>query len=883
MAGPRIPRLLAQLLLPRRDREVILGDLEELHARRSKKRGGASASLHYLREVLASVVARRTGRSPRPRRGRRPTDARGSILSALLADLRHAVRTFRREPRFVIIVALTLGVGVGAAGAVFSMANQLLLRPPPGVADPAGTAVLEFYTAERGLTPLSGPDVEELRRSATLFEGFATYDNVGVLAAVDGSRPIDTRASPVYGDYFELLGVRPSVGRLLRADETGPDADPLVAVISERLWEVLFNRSPEVVGRRFQANGATLSVLGVAGGGFRGSARFVEVDIWLPSSALVPVVGFLRDYFWSRDTRILQDFVLRPRRGISLQAGQDQINEILRSLVLADSDRGSYLSEIRARLHPGLLTPRARMLLYPSLGILGGTVMLVLLIACANAANLLLVRGVYRRGEVAVRRALGASPARISRQRLVESLLLGSFGTLTGLAIAWLIGLMMRGESLRGLPGFEGFVLDARTLGFALAAILVTTLLFGALPVALAGRLDLAGGLRNAGAQATGRHSVIYRAISAFQIALSLMLLIGAILLSRTMLNLYAVDPGLTAEGVSVSTLQVYSLGLEGVALDAFHRELLDAVADVPGVQAAALDDYGLYGVRTLGRIVAPGRSDADPERGDMKWVSPGWFELMRVGTVSGRTFRRQDESSSGPLRTILTAPLARRLFGHADVVGQTVLVGVVGPLRLIDLRLPPDETFFLPYSPRVLRGALTVLVRTSPVDLGVADAVRRAMEAVVPGLPVPPLTPLTDRIDVQLSEQRIIARLFGLLSSLAVLLAAVGLYGVVAFAVAGRKREFGIRVALGADGPRISRLVFRSATTIVVWGTLLGLAGAYVLSRVIESRLFGVEAVDATSYIAAIALLAVVAVLACWIPAAAAVRVDPVATLRLE
>jgi len=246
MAGPRIPRLLAQLLLPRRDREVILGDLEELHARRSKKRGGASASLHYLREALASVVARRTGRSPRPRRGRRPTAVQGSILSALLVDLRHAVRTFRREPGFVIIVALTLGVGVGAAGTVFSMANQLLLRPPPGVADPAGNAVLEFYTAERGNTGLSGPDVEELRRSATLFEGFATYDNVGVLAAVDGSRPIDTRASTVYGDYFELLGVRPTVGRLLRAEETGPDADPLVAVISERLWEVLFNRSPEV-------------------------------------------------------------------------------------------------------------------------------------------------------------------------------------------------------------------------------------------------------------------------------------------------------------------------------------------------------------------------------------------------------------------------------------------------------------------------------------------------------------------------------------------------------------------------------------------------------------------------------------------------------------
>ena len=894
MAGPHLARLLARLLLPTRDREFILGDLEELYAWRSKNQGRGSAHLNYLREVFASVVARRTGRSPHPRSGRPPTRARSSIFGDVAADLRHTVRTLRRQPEFVIIVALTLGVGVGAAGAVFGMVNQLLLRPVPGVADPSGAAFLEFHTEEQSATGVSGPDVEEIRRSATLFEGIATFDDVGVFASVDGSRPIDTRAITIYGDYFELLGVRPSLGRLLRADETGPDADPYVAVISERLWTTLFNRSPDVVGERFQANGTTLSVLGVAGGGFRGTDRLWQVDIWMPKSAWVPVSGFPRERLWSRDSRLNQWFVARPRRGISLEAGQHQINQLLQGMALADPGPGSYLNNLDATLHRGLLHPFIRQMLYPALGVLAGAVMLMLLIPCANVANLLLVREVHRRGEVAVRRALGASVGRIVRNRIVESVLLGTVGTLAGLAIAWLIGLMFLGESLLGLEDFEGFVLDVRVLGFASAAVLVTALLFGTLPAALAGRFDLSRGLRNAGSKATGGHSVIRHGMSALQIALSLTLLIGSILLGRSVRNLYGVDAGLTAEGVSISTISDWRLGLDAPALEALHRRLLDAVEAVPGVQAAALDAYGPYFTRLPGRISSLGPSDADAERADIYWASPGWFALMRVDMVSGRAFRGPDWNSSGPPKLIVTDPLARRLFGRTDVIGQTVfvgirtleeaeIVGVVGDLRLYDLRSPPDEAFFLSRPRPGLTGIVTTLVRTSTSDPGVADGVRRAVEAVVPSLPVPQLTPLTDRIDVQLSEQRIFARLLGLLSSLAVLLAAVGLYGVIAFAVASRKREFGIRLALGADGVRISRLVFKSAATIVFLGTLLGLAGAYVLSRVIESRLFGVEAVDVTSYVAAVALFSVVAVLACWVPGAAAVRVDPVDTLRTE
>lgn len=263
------------------------------------------------------------------------------------------------------------------------------------------------------------------------------------------------------------------------------------------------------------------------------------------------------------------------------------------------------------------------------MGLLGASVMLVLLIACANVANLLLVREVHRRGEVAVRRALGASAGRIARHRLVESVLLGAVGTVAGMAIAWVVGLTFQGESLRGMPDFAGFVLDARALGFACAAVVVTTLLFGTLPAVLAGRFDLPAGLRQAGTHATGGHVFIRHAMSAFQVALSLMLLIGSILLGRSVRNLYAIDLGFTPEGVYHTSLEVYRLQLDTPALESLHRELLNAVNEVPGVEAAALEPYGPYFTRIPSRVALPGRSDADAERADWRRRrSSVWSEI---------------------------------------------------------------------------------------------------------------------------------------------------------------------------------------------------------------------------------------------------------------
>ena len=893
MSCPRSLRLIARVLLPAADREFIIGDLEELYLKRAREHGVALAAFHYLREVIASVASRSVpGRGPVPK-GIRPRRGPRASLDGLFSDVRQAFRSLRRQPVFVLIVALTLGVGVGSAGAIFGIVNQLLLRPVPGVVDQSEVAFLEFRTPDRRALSMSWPDVDDLRGSSNLLDGFAAFRSTHFLPSTEGARPVDARGYYVYGDYFELLGVRPVVGRLLLGDEAGPNADPNNAVISETLWTSLFNRDPDVVGRQLEAGGHSLTVLGVAGDGFRGTDRFWEVDIWVPSSALGPLENYPTDRFRSREARRLQFFLVRRSSGVGLQAAEDQVNLVLRSLAAANP--GSYLADARATLSRGLMNPQIGEFMTAALGVLGAIVVLVLLIPCANVANLLLVRSAYRRGDMAVRRAMGASVGRIAREQVAESLILAGLGTFMGLGIARVIGMSYRGQSLMGLPGLEGFVLDKTALVFASVAVVVTTLLFGVVPALLAGRFNLSVSLRSATTQATGRHGRLRQRMSTIQIALSLPLLVSGILLGRTLQHINGLELGLAPEGVYVSTLQMSNLRPDDVTFDAMQRQLVDAVQEVPGVEAAAIAGYGPYAMaRPRGRIGLPNRPDDDLLIADIRWASPGWLELLEMDVVAGRTFGSADWSMSGPPRVILSAPLARRLFGRVDVAGRTVrvglrdlmeaeIVGVFGDARVADPRAPPDELFVFGYAPQYLRSAVTLHVRTAAADAGVLDGVRAAMESAVPELPIPQLAPLTQRIDVQLAEQRIFARLLGLLSSLAILVAAVGLYGLVAFMVANRRREFGIRIALGADGRRIAALALRSLASSVGSGTILGLMGAYGLSRLIENRLVGVEAVDAASYLGAIATLVVVSAIACWAPAAAAARLDPTATLRME
>ncbi len=907
---PRILALLSRLVLPARDREFIVGDLEEMHARRCARVGRARAALGYLRDATASAA---TGwlapwrREPGGARARIPGGPgprlggqRGVSSGDLLAEVRIALRTLLRHQRgFTLVTVLTLALGVGATAAVFGMVNQILLRSLPGVAHARDAAYLQFGTLDDPTRlqahAIAAMDFDELRREVTLLDGIGSYRYVILTVSVDGERPLQAYGSVVYGDYFEALRAWPVAGRLLTAGETGLDADDARVVLGQRLSERLFGSPSAAVGRTVRMNGHDITVVGVAGGGLRGAERGgTDVEVWLPFGALTSVAGFDRETLLARSSTTLAHFVVRPRRGVGLDAVREQIGTVFGRLAHADTESAAYLRGLRPMLFPGLDTPpNIRSSTRRTLRLLAGVVALVLLVACANVANLLLFRNMEARGALAARRALGASPVRIAGQQILQSLLLGALGTAAGVGTGWIIAEAFRGSRITGMPAFDGLAMDGHVAAFAGVASVATALLFGAVPAVLAGRFDLAASLRQTGGRDTGRGARLRSALAALQLASSLSLVVGALLLMHTVHNLYAADLGVDVGDVYEITLPT-DRDLPEADVDALYRSVLGGVTSVPGVQAAAVSTDGLPVGLIRGRV---GRTDAPSEdlsSAGMILVTHGWLDVFRVPLVSGHAFREADWKAGAPDRTILTASLARRIFGSTDVVGRTVLAGddtphameVVGVTRDIRSAYAPDRTvdaFLVPYGTAPHFDFFTLLVRATRPDPGVAHRIRTAVEDALPGQPVPDPSLLTAGIDDIRAECTLFTHLLELLSALAVTLSGVGLYGVVAFTVAGRRRELGVRVALGAARSRIVVLVVRQAASVVASGTVLGLGGAYALSRVLRSRLFGVEPVDPLSYAAAAAVFAVVTAAACWIPAQRALKLDPAATLREE
>lgn len=819
------------------------------------------------------------------------------MLRDVLADLRTAVRSLRRAPGFVLLAVLTLGVGVGSTATVFGMANQLLLRPVPGVGDPDRAAYVELSAAPgahlRYSPALNTPDFDELRAGTDLLSGIAVYENNGFRrVSANGQHTVLAFTESIYGDYFGVLGVQPSEGRLLTADESL--GDPRVAVISERLRRELFGDAGKVAGRTILVDGQSVTVLGVAGDGFQGARRSLEAQMWVPFSALTLYNGFSRESLTDREVRMHQKFVARLRHGVRPEQAEAQIRTVLEGIARAHSD-DEYLGRVTATLLPGLRVPpeRARST-YASLRVFFVVVGLVLLMACANVATLLLMRNVTRRGAIATRRALGASPGRIARYHLAESALLAALGTAVGLLVAWLVAIPFAGQRMgRGMPAFTSFHMDVRVLLFAVVASVVTLVGFGAVPAMLAGRFHLSGALRTAGGFDTQRMAGIRRILCAGQIAVCIALLTGAALLVRTLRNLSAIDTGIQIERVATVDLgQPANLGAPS-ALPDVYRDLVAAVRGVSGVEDAAMDAGGPLAGRSTTDIAFPERPDQTLPA-VIRPVTPGWFDVVRLPMVRGEPWRDGDwRPGSTPVPMVLTSALAHQLFGNSEAVGRTLLVRisldgmqearVVGVSRDVGLPDQPDrplDAFFVPLSSFPFK-PVTLVVRAASFNQQVGRGIRQAVQRVLPNSVPPDLTPLTAQLGHAFADQRALGRLLTLLSTLAAILASVGLYSVIAFSVAQRRRELGIRVALGAEDRRIAGLVLGDAASIVGVGTAAGLAGAYMLSILLANRLYGVTQVDPISYAAAAVLFALVAAAACWMPTRAAMRADPVEALR--
>jgi predicted permease len=885
----------------RRHREFIIGDLDELYAARRGARGRLSADLAYIRGVLASAFASRAwgvGAGPFPRR---LLPIRWSIAREAVDDVAHAVRGLRRRPGFALLVMATLAVGVGPGAAVFGMIEQLLLRPVPGSSHTRRAAHLEVRSADGSVDRLSPLAFDELRARTTLLDGVASFGGQVPIASPEGGRSAQFGAATIHGDYFEVLGVVPSAGRLLAASETGADADPFVVVLSESLRDDLFGLGEDVVGRTLTIGGHAsadrypFEVVGVAGGGFRGLTGMAEADAWFPLSALTPLGAFPAERLTTGESTIHPYYLVLPHPGVPLAAAEAQVQGIVERVEAASGRSSESETPSTVRLHGGLQPiPAARDGIYSLLRTMAWAVLLILVVACANVANLLLFRSVALRGAVATRRALGASSGRIARQILAESAMLGIGGAMLGTAVAWLITLPFEGRQLGRMPALGSFTVDWAMLGVLVAIGITSAVAFGVVPAVLAARVTPASGLRASSPKHGGRLALLRSAISSGQLALTLALVVGALLMARSLSKLGALDTGVEVEGIVGVTIGVSSRYGDQERHD-MQKRLLEALREVPEVEGAALDMYGPHGSSVRGRLRLPDAPDGDAIRATAWPVTPGWFELFRADAIHGRTFEDSDWRPEGnPGGVVLTASLARRLFGVVEVSGRAVLagmgepverriLGVVDDYRSLASPLEATDAFFVPFDDHV-DAQWTVFARTSRYDEDVGTRLVAAAESALPAeVAVHPPTLMQDRVERVHQEKVVLGHLLGILSAFALLLSSVGLFGVIAFTVSQRRRELGIRVALGADTRRILRLVMSSAATIVIVGVGAGLAGAYWLSMLLRSQLFEVEALDLTTHGVAAVLLAVVAALACLTPVRAALRVDPAATLREE
>lgn len=902
MGGHRPPRVAGLLLrfLPRASAEYIRGDLDERFDRRIRNGSPVLvARLRYWRDAIASLVAvtvARSGRASGSPSGPPPTGPGRSpggwrkVFGGVAVDVRFGARALRRRPVYSVLAIAMLAIGIGATTAVFSMADAILFRPLPGLTDPDRLAVIEFVAegaADRS-TGVSLPDMETLAASSS-FAGMAGNTGISLQVMTPRGEAFTAAGEAVAGDYFGVLGVRPLLGRLPSADELAVGSDPGIAVIAEAFWARVFGSDPAIVGQALRVNGQTLTIVGVAGGGFHGFELRRRIEVWVPISAY-PGLRHFSSFDLSRPGRsFFQQLIGRVSEGVSFEAAQAELRGIFAGLVERQPDTYERYVEYVPTVYPGVgIEPLVRDRTRVALGIMFAVVAFVLLISCANVANLMLFRSINRRGELAVRRAIGASAIRVARHSLTESLLIALAGAAGGLLIARWAVVLFSGAGLARLPAMDSFSPDSRVLLFSVVTAIFTAIVFGTFPAVLAAREDPAGSLRGTPGGAVGR-ARLRTGLSAFQLALTMTLLVSALLLLRTIRNLYAVDVGFDAGAVAAVRVDPDPQGYAAADAIALYDRVISRLAAVPGIESVSVSTHPPFvGSRALSR--ARTAEDAEWIPIDVDYVAPGFFATLDIPLLHGRELTAADLDSEAAV--VIDEVLARRLFGRTDAIGRTlrapggpderVIVGVVSQVSYSDPTRERRPTMFEPMTlSYTSSGFLLIRGRIALTDMNahVLDALR----ALDPAIPVAGVNRLSDGLDEQLSEQRLFARLLAVFAFVALFLSAVGLYALISHSVASRTREFGVRVALGAWRSRIIGLVIGEAGVVTAVGIALGAAGAYGFGRVLENRLFGVAATDPPTWALAALLFAIVTFLAALVPALAATRVDPIEALRAE
>jgi predicted permease len=821
-------------------------------------------------------------------------------MSTLLQDLRYTFRQLRRNPGFTAVAVLTLALGIGINTIVFSLVNGFLLRPLPA-ADPSQLVALWSQDKKEGSTDaVSYPDYVDYRDQAQVFSGLAAQSGTP-LSLGAGDRPEMVWGEMVTGNYFSVLGLRPVAGNLIGADDDRPGGARAVAVLSYESWQHRFHADPTAVGRTVLLNGHSFQIVGVAPRGFKGTRLFgFWPEVWVPMGMHAVAWPGSEGLLEMRNSRWMIVFG-RLKPGISLAGAQESMSA-LAARVEKDNpgtnrDVGIRLVSAKTPFDDPSAVPPEILRLSAILSLAG--VGLVLLIACANLANLLLARAAGRRQEIAIRLSLGAAPGRLVRQFLTESLVIAALGGLASFAVmAWTQPL--QDAMVPRLPFRVGFdvSVDHRVLGFVALVTVVTGLLFGLLPALQAGRVGLVGALkREPEAVVIGRRRFELRSVLlASQVALTVVLLVCGGLFLRSFGNARQTETGLTPEGRLVFSINAGLQGYEGDRAQQLFERLRLSVDALPGVVSTTyafplpLDTNG-RGVRlALGPETAGDPNE--PQGFAMSVVGRDYFTTVGTPLLRGRDFGPDDRSDT-PGVIVINETMARRFWPGQDPIGRVVhrgdregppltIIGIAADGKYGQIGETPQPYVFQPLSQRV-SSWLTVVVRSKSDPASLIPQVRSTVEGLDPQLALFGVMTMREHLDNALnlaSSTADFAAAFGLL---ALVLALVGIYGVVAYAVSQRTREIGIRLALGARASAVVRSMMSRSMRAAIIGILLGFAGALALGRVLQGILFGVGGSDLLTY-SAVALLIVSAVgLAGYFPARRAARVDPMVALRAE
>ena len=810
-------------------------------------------------------------------------------MRGLLQDIRYALRTLSRSPGFSLAAVATLAVGIGANAAIFSLVRGVLLRPLP-FAQPERLVSLWEANDAKGWSRMvaSPPNYLDWKAQSRSYESMGAFSETTLVASGRGgvergdSERLDGAA--VTAGFFETLGVRPLHGRVFREPETSP-GHPAVVVLGHGVWERRFGGDPGVVGRTIRLDGEPYEVVGVMPASF----RFPEEapDFWIP-------LTFRPDVATQRGAHYL-DVVARLKPGSTIESARAEIRAIADRLRRAYPRTNSGYTAGATSLDESLVGAVA-----PAMKMLLGAVALVTLVACANVANLLLVRGTRRRAEIAIRSALGAGSRRIARQLLTESAVLAAAGAAAGLALAAasLDGIVALAPA--SVPRLSEVRLDAGVLAFTAVWTIASVALFGLAPALAALRPGTISALRGFGADAGGsaRRVSARQILVVGQVALALVLAAGAGLLLRSLARLSSVDPGFRTERA-----QSFSLTLPEArypdedARGAFLDRLLETMRAMPGVRSAgAVFGFPLTGMSFSSSFRASGAAPDDNEpSAQLRVASRGYFETMGIPVVAGRGFTGRDRRGA-PIAILVSASAARKFFPAGDAIGRRLrfgatmtqtriegeVVGVVGDVRDAELGAGPTPEFYGSLE-QVPTDEFHVVVRGDVPPDRLAGSVRAAVAGLDPELAVTDFATLDEVVRRSVSRPRFMVQLLLVFATMALLLCAIGIYGVTAYAVTQRTREIGIRMALGADRAAVRALVLREGLRLAAAGVGLGLAGAFALTRLLRGFLFEIGPGDPVTHVAVALLLGGVALAACAVPARRAARLDPIAALRTE